>query len=176
MSDFRFGFDARLFFQLISSSRAAWERQDLKCVARWSALDKTWHKVVGVVSKVGRICRTLSHNLRHPDALISLNLPQTSGFYGEQNHRERGIQYEIGAHSRATHATHHRAMRVAVKADFFITSQREWSLFKQVKRVFVLCAFNKKTEPLPANQGWLCFIQYRLSRNEVRYESPFYFS
>lgn len=137
MSDF--GFEARLFFQLVQSSRAAWERQGLKCVARWSALISAWRKVVVAVSKAGRICRTLSHNLRHPDALISQNLPQTSGFYGEQNHRERGIQYETGAHSRATHATHHRAKRVAVKADFFITQtgRRERSRMQQEGRCAV---------------------------------------
>ena len=118
-------FDFRRIVQLVKSSRVAWECQSGKCVARWSTLVCTWLKLVVTVSKVGRFCRTLSHPLRHPDASISQNVSQTRGFNGEQNHRERGIQYETGGSlARATHVTHHRAKRVAVKTDFFMNETR----------------------------------------------------
>lgn len=89
-------FDVRLIYQLVALSREAWRRQGLKHVAGWLELVCSWLKVVVSVSKVGRIWRDLSHNLRYHDVLISLNVPQTSEFYGEQNHRERRIQYKTG--------------------------------------------------------------------------------
>lgn len=98
-------FDVRRIFQFVELSREAWARQGLQVVAGWLELVCTWFKVVAAVSEVGSVWRKMSYDQSQGRVGFFPNVLQTRGFYGEQNHRERGIQYETRGLTRAPDAS-----------------------------------------------------------------------
>ncbi len=140
--------DVRLFLNLIVSSREAWERQGRKRVAGLLELVCTWFKVVASVSEVGSVWRIMSCDQGPLCVEFFPNLLQTSGFYGEQNHREPESQHEIECSlARPMQVAHHRERRGGVKTDFFSTESGERTVAERIKRADEPCAHNK-TEPL----------------------------